>query len=287
MLVADIHGHMVPEARDSEDYLTSAVFGHLRYLSPSLFWDRLFANALGMPSLQDKDAKKTLAEALIASGVDVAAFGQLKVLFWATHPLFGVPDLILCFTGAGMRSLVVLIEAKLWSEKSGKGEFDQIARYIQLLEQPDTLRPRLPQDFTWVLVYLTPHESLTELDESVAVCKNPAQARERIFRLQWQDVIIAARQALPSASGNAHLILSDIISFLSKRGLEYFFGFHRLKLPVLDLVSLKLFQQGLFRRAPLISQFHMSYAPWARGDLSFTRVPLSETFKVKKGNWIR
>jgi hypothetical protein len=165
MLAADIHGHVVPEARDSEDYLTSTVFGHLRYLPPSVFWDRLFAHTLGMPTLPAKSAGSTLAEALIASAVDIAAFEQLEVLFWASHPLFGVPDLILCFTGTGKRALVVLIEAKLWSDKSGAGEFDQIARYVRLLEQPDSLRPRLPRDFTWVLVYLTPRESLAELDE--------------------------------------------------------------------------------------------------------------------------
>jgi hypothetical protein len=39
MLMAEIRGHGRPETQDDEDYLTSSVFGHLRYIPPSVFWE--------------------------------------------------------------------------------------------------------------------------------------------------------------------------------------------------------------------------------------------------------
>ena len=39
MLLAEIHGKTLAEGRNGEDYLTSAVFGHLRYVpSSALRW---------------------------------------------------------------------------------------------------------------------------------------------------------------------------------------------------------------------------------------------------------
>jgi hypothetical protein len=49
VLLAEIHGKTLEVARDNEDYLTSAVFGHLRYVAPGLFWDELLKRAKGLP----------------------------------------------------------------------------------------------------------------------------------------------------------------------------------------------------------------------------------------------
>jgi hypothetical protein len=55
MLVAEVHGKRVAEAQDAEDYLTSAVFGHLRYIPPSVFWPDLFALATGLPNSDGRE----------------------------------------------------------------------------------------------------------------------------------------------------------------------------------------------------------------------------------------
>ena len=54
MLLAEILGKRLEATRNSEDYLTSAVFGHLRYIEPGLFWDTLFAKAGGIPDPDDE-----------------------------------------------------------------------------------------------------------------------------------------------------------------------------------------------------------------------------------------
>ena len=45
MLIAEIHGKRFPEAEGQEDWLTSAVFGHLRHIAPGAFWADLLDRA--------------------------------------------------------------------------------------------------------------------------------------------------------------------------------------------------------------------------------------------------
>jgi hypothetical protein len=177
MLLAEIHGHHLLEAANSEDYLTSAVFGHLRYLAPRTFWKTLFKQALAMPEAKSR----TLAEHLQVHGIEIESFERLQVCFWPRHPIYGCPDLILVFTGNGTYPMVVLIEAKLWADKSGTGEFDQLARYLRLLDESGAVVPRLPESFLSILIYLTEHDSLMELEESIRIYGNSQEARERVF----------------------------------------------------------------------------------------------------------
>jgi hypothetical protein len=70
MLVAEIHGKRVHEVQDREDYLTSAVFGHLRYIQPGLFWACLFGRALSSPI---DGCERSLAQIAKAEGREVGA----------------------------------------------------------------------------------------------------------------------------------------------------------------------------------------------------------------------
>src|SRR3954452_21752230 len=92
MLVAEIYRKGFEEARNHEDYLTSAVFGHLRYLPPGIFWEDLFKLAKGMPSVDGAEAN--LAEAAAAVAAPVCRYRQLRVHFWRNHPEWGEPDLL-------------------------------------------------------------------------------------------------------------------------------------------------------------------------------------------------
>lgn len=44
MLLVEIRGHALNAAIGDEDYLTSVVFGHLRYVPPSVFWEDFLAD---------------------------------------------------------------------------------------------------------------------------------------------------------------------------------------------------------------------------------------------------
>jgi hypothetical protein len=77
MLHAEIHGHAAPEVQGNEDYLTSEIFGHLRYLPPSVFWDDFLSCAQG---LAENGAEQTLTAYLDKkAGVSISDYSTLKV----------------------------------------------------------------------------------------------------------------------------------------------------------------------------------------------------------------
>jgi hypothetical protein len=281
MLVAEIHGHHVAEAANSEDYLTSSVFGHLRYLTPAVFWQELFRYALGMPN----GTSRTLAEYLEKQGVEIGTLEQLSVYFWPRHSLHGIPDLILIFTAPNARSLVIVVEAKLWSEKSGTGDFDQIARYLRLLDDPNGVNPKIPESSLDALIYLTEHDSLAELEASVNAYEDADKGRARVFRLQWQDIVVAARAAISSVIGTDKLILQDVARFLSGRNLEYFRGFNKFKLLNTTFHTHPVVKQRLFFPVPLPSLFQAKSLLQQGALKLFALQPLPNHFTILKGPW--
>jgi len=59
----------------------------------------------------------------------------VEYIFWARHPKHGEPDLILIFRDHvhGLDDLLLVVEAKLKSGKSGTDEKDQLARYFKAI----------------------------------------------------------------------------------------------------------------------------------------------------------
>ena len=265
MLLAEIHGKTLQAARDSEDYLTSTVFSHLRYVPPHLFWPAFLAAAKGVPGPGGDET--TLLHVLAAGGIDPAKYERLEARFWKSHPTLGEPDLFLLFTGGPQPPLVVLVEVKLWSDKSGTGEQDQLVRYLGVLADLGKVVPGVPTEACRYLVYLTPRESLGEVEDSLASSEDPDRERGRLFRFRWQDIVVAAGDALASAPEPAKTILGDVARFLRVLGLDYFGGFKRTALPTLpdDLGS-----------------FYQSGSVGFRG---FCRVPGLGFIQIRKGAW--
>jgi hypothetical protein len=226
VLLAEVHGHGSRDLADNEDYLTSAVFGHLRYIRPALFWSALFSRAVGIPV---NGKEQPLLEFLKAECIEVSEFSRLDAYFWPSHEIFGTPDLILCFSAEGRAPLVVVCEAKLWAGKSGVDEHDQLLRYLKLLRSLESVRPRLNVlehgKVTVALLYITPRDSLGEVLETAALCSQQPDLIKLLYRVQWQDVTDAADESQPQADRLDRLLLSDLSSFLKRRGLEYFRGF--------------------------------------------------------------
>ena len=228
MLLAEIHGKNLGAARDNEDYLTSTVFGHLRYVPPGPFWDEFLKRAKGLPGPDQSEA--SLEQVLANSACSPSYYSGLEVQFWKSHPRYGEPDVLLVFSGKNRLPLVILIEAKLWSGKSGIGEHDQLSRYLRILDDLDAMGLRVDSRAPRFLVYLTPRDALAEVKASCDVAANVERARERMFRLQWQDVLAAAESgngATPLAEPTTQTVLRDVARFLRALGLAYFNGFTR------------------------------------------------------------
>lgn len=165
------------------------------------------------------------------SGGPLGSFARLNAIFWPEHKS-GIPDLILHFSGNHSRSVAILIEAKLNATKSGLGDDDQLARYLRVLDSLGDLRPPIPADAITVAVYLTTVDSRNELIESLKEYGDDDQSRQRLYQLQWQDLINAIDQTQPN-SLLERLVLGDVREFLRVRNLEYFSGMESAdKIPV-------------------------------------------------------
>jgi hypothetical protein len=246
MLMAEIHGHAAAEIAGNEDYLTSAVFGYLRFVSTSSFWEAFFSRARGLPI---EGREHSLQEYLDYQNICLSEFTKIEAAFWPAHPCLGTPDVALCFSGRPDCSpFVLIIEAKLWSGKSGSGPDDQLRRYLSMLKSLSKLSlpvaPAALSNATTALLYLTPHESLTELEETSALCNDEPELRTRLFRAQWQDILAAAGEARTSTDPITSTILADVAAFLNTRGLEYFRGFNQQSLGRFDASDGKFYRES-------------------------------------------
>src|SRR5258708_17410599 len=238
MLIAEIHGKRFPEAEGQEDWLTSAVFGHLRHIAPGAFWADLFDRA------HTVGARVSLHSRIGATGIRLIEYAKLEIHFWKSFSIYGEPDLVLCFSGGQQPPLLIVVEVKLDSGKSGAGENDQLKRYLELLDDPIALRdfPATERHLRH-LVYLTRTFSKLEIEESVrlsqvAGIEDPAS---RIFGLQWQDV-------LESAAGDPghNILLDEVAQFLKIRDFEAFRGFRNPPV-VMESISGAFYGTGYFK----------------------------------------
>ena len=216
MLIAEIHGKRFPEAEGQEDWLTSAVFGHLRHIAPGTFWTDLLDRA------RTVGTAASLYSRIYADGIRFNQYSKLAIHFWKSWENYGEPDLILCFSGGDQSPLIIVVEVKLDSGKSATGANDQLKRYLQLLDDRHALRLFFPESNHRYLIYLTRIFSKLEIEDSirVSVSAGIGDAQDRMFGLQWQDVL---ESALANSAGEP--LLEEVAQFLKIRGFEAFRGF--------------------------------------------------------------
>jgi len=292
MLLAEIHGHVRPETWDDEDYLTSTVFGHLRYIQPSIFWENFLACARGLPG---ETGEETLAGAAANAGCRISCYSGLRIVFWPRHPSLGTPDLLLCFTGPKLRPFILIIEAKLRADKSGTGEQDQLGRYLEALDDlggivPSLSREEMRNPFS-ALLYLTPRESIAELQETTALRPVGFANGMRLFRAQWQDIIVATSKQTVEADAIAAMILRDVTAFLCRRELEYFGGFQRLRVPATSKLNGNFYQEsqgfaGFARlHIPMLDERTGRFFGPSSFFSGFTHCAI-KSFPIMRGAWV-
>ena len=83
-----------------------------------------------------------------------------EFVFWPNLPEYGEPDLLVVFRGQDCRELILCIEVKYYSSKSGEGENDQLRRYFEALDMQASAN-----DTTFLgIVYLTMYPSIEEVN---------------------------------------------------------------------------------------------------------------------------
>jgi hypothetical protein len=188
----------------SEDALTSAVFGRLRYL-PAGVIGRWLDTAL--PSANERIRERPWSQEEVP-----------ELDFWPTWPdadgTSVEPDVLLRYGDS-----LVVVEAKLWSGKSGTKQ-DQLARQwrVGVMHFAQTTRSfRLAAH-----VYLTAHLTRPdkELAESMNALKNAGYNHTHLWWLSWATLspILAEMAQNP--------IASDLLEYLRAVGVVRFVGWN-------------------------------------------------------------
>jgi len=181
---AELAGKL-PELKSYEDYLTSCIFGVLKYLSPN---DGLFPLLNASFSYQQK---KSLEAYLKLQNVELTDFDKVQCHFWPRSSIYGEPDLIITLEG-NLGSFLVPIEIKYFSGKHGEGEKDQLMRYylaLSSIEGRQSFHQRFSGDIL-AFIYLTPFEAEYEIEQSLNILRTKGieEAQNKFFHLKWQEI---------------------------------------------------------------------------------------------------
>ncbi len=208
-----------------EDLLTSTVFGTLNYLPP----DKVIIPFIESAILHDK--QKKLWEVLRDKGIDLRSYQSIKMHFWAKHIKYGEPDLILLFTNHvhNDEDLLIIIEAKFKSDKSGTGENDQLMRYYKAIyDDIENFNEQEIAEFKGVkgyIIYLTESEAIDEIEASVLeIKKTNEDYSSSIFHLRWNQLHKLLSNSVNRLSLQEKVIVEDMINYLEKLGLCEFSG---------------------------------------------------------------
>lgn len=197
MIHAELKNKLPREILDREDFLTSSVFGLLKYSHLR-------------PILKDYLAKAILVAENTKSFAGTEALEDLfqhpfDVVFWERDTEYGEPDILL----VGKDSVFV-IEVKLGAEISGES---QLRRYHSILQHRHKDKKHKH------VIYLTAEISCPELGTNVT-----RGLEDSLWWLSWYDLSGLLAPHLQGKNIQSE-ICQDLFKILTKRQLSYFMGF--------------------------------------------------------------
>lgn len=209
MLMAQLKGKLTREEEGLEDLLTSNVFGSFKYASPGEGLVPFLACAV-----QDDGKTKPLEN---LSSIETYSYD-----FWPSYVAADSkrcePDLLITIGDENETRLLIMIEAKYRSPKSGFPS-DEGKLTDQLAKEWDVLEKMAGGDIKAFLVFVTadyvmPRGSIEESQEEL---KRKRGKKGNILWLSWRE--------LPSIlEGTEHPILRDLFHVVKKYGLNFFEG---------------------------------------------------------------
>jgi hypothetical protein len=228
MIQAELCGKL-PSFENREDVLTSNVFGLLKYLPPKKSIIKILA--------QTKDYSKkrySISANLKAQGINIDLYDQTDYYFWKYSPKYGEPDLILIFKSS-LKKLVPLmlcIEVKYLSNKSRKGEYDQLKDYCLSLEDVYSRKTYKTTDIAEFdglfigIIYLTYFSQYSSAIESLEGLRTHGYGnyQSKLYELRWNEITKILKE-YKSNSKYERMIVDDIVRLLTKKNFIDFIGF--------------------------------------------------------------
>lgn len=209
MLQAQLKGKLTRGEEDLEDLLTSNVFGSIKYIQPEEALLPLLASS------RDGDGNVPIHVTQPISSVEYR-FWQ-----WIQEPgCQGCePDVLIIIQLTGKQKIIVLVEAKYFSDKSSEST-EQGTPTDQLAREWDNLTWLAKrEEATPILLYVTadlgyPKKSI---EDSLQEYVQKRQREMSVFWISWRK--------LPTLFSNTDKeILKDLVKVLRKQGLTFFEG---------------------------------------------------------------
>ncbi len=230
MIQANLHGKIPSSLQNSEDFLTSTVFGMLEYLSHSELLFKVMSDGMNLNR-----------ESLNLS------FGPRVVVRYFFWPRLAScePDLLIVVE-ANKEKHLFGIEAKYFSDKSSteddtvdldkrsNTQRDQLAREIEDLYVPSTYRYLAIEEAdikSRTMIYITfendlPVDGLEQSLVSVKVHNKCSFDKSQLYWLSWKSIYL---RLIESNSGNLQdrRMITDLVRFFEKRNLKGYTGFKK------------------------------------------------------------
>lgn len=214
MLAAILRGKLSREQENLEDLLTSCVFGLFQYLPAG-------SGLLPFLQLAKYPDGRNLLDVCIPTAI-------VRYQFWpwlTEEDCVGAePDLLVDFTDGRGDKFILLVEAKLWSDKSsvadeGRVPSDQLAK-----EWDNLVRLCNRSNARPLMLYLTadtriPDQSLQESSMEFSQ-KRPELAIHAPFSCAW----VSWRHVVPALLGRDGVIEADLMALMRRLGLTFFEG---------------------------------------------------------------
>ena len=217
----------IPEVKAHEDYLTSCIFGALKYLPPKYGIFPILGEALNYR------LKKKLNDYLASKGLPLEIFEKAELYFWPKSSKYGEPDIVILIKDKNS-SYIIAIEVKYFSYKHGEGEDDQLKRYFVALstnKNRTTFACDAIKEFSGdllAIIYLTQFEARDEIVDTLnALAKEDKKDVSNIFfHLKWQNVAgVIENLCLGEKDLYRKKIYDDIHKLLDFKNLIPFKGF--------------------------------------------------------------
>ena len=228
MIQAELRGKL-PEIENKEDILTSNIFGMLKYLPPQKGIFRILEAAKDY-----SERRNSFIENLKTQNIDLNNYDDVDYLFWEYSPVHGEPDIVVIIRSSKGRQtdLMLCIEVKFLSGKSGIGEYDQLKAYTLGLadkEKRKTFSNTKISKFggTFIgTIYLTHFSQFRSVVDSLKeIRKSGASGFEsKIYELRWND-ITKALVRFNSENEYENLLANDLVLLLKKKNFVDFLGF--------------------------------------------------------------
>ena len=217
MIQAELKGKL-PEIENSEDILTSCVFGLVNYLPPKKGLFKI------LEKTKDYSGK---SKNIFKTNPNLERYDEVSYHFWEYSSKYGEPDLILILKSSDSKlsPLIFVIEVKYFSSKSRIRNEDQLKDYFLAISNQKgrlTFNNSTISNFEGKfggLIYLTYFTQKKEVEYSINELSKEwvGDCRSKIYELRWNEITNSIKKIPQSELTDQEAKICDDILFLLKK----------------------------------------------------------------------